>query len=42
MRIEHMLLSIATEHLTIADHVRDTPVLMFGVFSLCLSAAFLV
>ena len=41
MHVQYLLLDLAIGHLTIADHVRDTPILMFGVFSFCLSTAFL-
>jgi hypothetical protein len=41
MFVPYFLSALAAGHPSIADHVRDTPILMFGVFSLCLSAAFL-
>jgi hypothetical protein len=41
MLLPSIVSALAFGHLTIADHVRDTPILIFGVISLCLAAAFL-
>jgi Stage II sporulation protein E (SpoIIE) len=41
MHVTDLIGALGIEQLTTADHVRDTPILIFGVFALCLSAAFL-
>jgi hypothetical protein len=41
MPLSSIVSAVAFGHLTIADHVRDTPIMIFGVIALCLAAAFL-
>ena len=41
MALPCLQLALAVEPLTVADHLRDTPILIFGVLLFCIAAAFL-